>query len=263
MNTSMRILLFTILFAIIGNTDLIAAKPFVITKQNKKQVYDQISCNSRGVLTLKKGQITMKMNPRDYKYARVPMPKSIKKAAIALKDKKYSEAAAMFGKLYPQYKYVGWDVFCALAGAQAFEANGKKTEAIKRLTLLKKIPTDPANVAYYMRAQKLLAALYVDTSDYSKALAVLNILAQSKNDNIAAFSNNLEGDILLKQGKTKDAKLMYMKTALLFDKTNRQERPEALLKIIEMLKKEKNNKALEFEKMLKTDYPGSKYIKSL
>jgi len=243
-----------------------AQKGYVIDKKNKKIVSSSITSDAKGVLTIATGsggRIKTKMNPGQYKYARIDMTKDLKKAAGDLRSKKYAAAATALRKLYSKYRFVGWDVFCAFASAQAFNAEGKDGEAIDMLEKLGDLPVDPSKMKYYMRGMKLLAELYAKTGNTSKTMSTLDILSQSNDNSIAAFSNNLKGDLLLKQGKKKDAKLMYMRTALLFGKNNKVERPEALFKTIQMLRSEKNNKALEFEKMLKNDYPSSKYIQDL
>ena len=264
MNIKSKTILALTLFATF-TTALFAAskKPFIVKKGGRKEYYDTITADSRGVLMLKKGKITKKIKPGAYNYAHILMPSDIKKSVGLLKSKKYSEAAAQFQKLYAKYKFLGWGAFCAYAGAQALDAAGKKPAAISSLTLVSKMPVDPSEQRYYFRGQKLLATLYVDTSNFDKALRILQKLSKSNDNSTVAFSNNMIGDLFAKQGKNKDAKLMYMRTALLFDQKNKKERPEALVKIIKMLKKEKNNKALEFEKILKVDYPGSHYIQEI
>ena len=97
-----------------------------------------------------------------------------------------------------------------------------------------------------------------------KALEVLRKLAASPDDSAAAFANVTRGDILLKQGKSsKDALIMYLRTALVFTKSNKKERPLALFKVVKLLRKENNNKSTIFEKMLREDYPNSPYLKDL
>ena len=240
-----------------------ASKAFIVKKNGKKEYYDQITSNDRGVLMLKKGKITQKINPGSYEYAYVPMPIEIKKATSAYKSKKYTEAAAMLEKCYSKYKFVGWDTYCSYVGAKSLQTAGKKSAAISMLTKITKVPVNPNSRKYYRPARKLLATLYFETSKFDQAKRILEDMANSNDDATVMFANNLLGDILAKQGNSKDAKLEYMKTALLFDHKNKKERPEAFVKIIKMLRAEKNNKALEFEKKLRADYPGSKYLQDL
>ena len=120
------------------------------------------------------------------------------------------------------------------------------------------MPVDREKIARYLEAKKLLAELYIEKSNYPAAQTVLKELGNARSSSIAAFSNVKQGDILLKQGKKKDALLMYLRTVLLFNKSNTKERPEAFRKTISILKGDKNNKYLVFEKMAKADYPNFK-----
>ena len=260
---SVKTILAVTLFTALTCSTFAAPKPFIVKKDGKKESYDIISGDARGVLMLKKGSVTKKINPGAYLYAYTPMPTEIKKATAAFKAKKYSDASAMFAKCYPKYKFVGWDVYCTYVGAKSLNALGKKSAAISMLTKITKVPVNPSSRKYYMPSLKLLATLYVETSNVPKAEKVLKILLTSNDNSTVAFAYNQYGDLLMKQGKVKDAKLMYFSTALLFDAKNKKERPEALVKIIKLLRSEKNNKALEFEKKLRADYPGSHYLKDL
>ena len=230
-------------------------KPFIVTKSNKKVVADKIAADSRGVLTYTASGFSRKMKPGEYKYARISKPKAVSKAYKKLKAKKYADAAKAFEKAYKNYRYLGWNTYCAYYGAAALNKAGKKTAAIARINLLDKPPADRLSVADYLKAKKLLAELYIETNKLDDAEKTLKELGTAKSDSIAAFANVKQGDILLKKGKRKDALLMYLRTVLLFNKSNKRERPEALKKTVEILKGDRDNKYLVFEKMLKTDYP--------
>ena len=260
---SFKPVLVIILSAVFTCSVFASPKSFIVKRNGKKEYYDKITSDSRGVLELKKGKITRKVNPGKYVYAHIPMPPAVRKATSAYKTKKYSDAADIFGKCYPQYKFLGWGVYCSYVGAKSLQALGKKDAAISMLTKITRPPVNPNSRKYYLPSRKLLAKLYVETSKLDKAKRILKSMANSNDDATVMFANNLLGDILVKQGQTKDAKLEYMKTALLFDRKNKKERPEAFVKIIKMLRAEKNNKALEFEKKLRADYPGSKYLQDL
>ena len=233
-----------------------AEKPFIVTKSNKKVIADKVAADSRGVLTYTASGFSRKMKPGEYKYARVSKPKAVSNAFKKLKSKKYADAAKAFGKAYKSYRYLGWNVYCIYYGAAALNKNGNKSAAIARINLIKKPPVDRVKIANYLKAKKLLAELYIDSNKFDEAEEVLKELGTAQSASIAAFANVKQGDILLKKDKRKDALLMYLRTVLLFNKSNKKERPEALKKTIEILKKDKNNKYLVFEKMLKTDYPG-------
>ena len=244
------------------STIVFAERPFVMMKTGKRPTYDKIT-EDGGNLRVKKGTVSKKIRKGDFLYARVPLPSIVKKAAQALHSKKYDESINLFKKAYQEYKLLGWDTFCVYGLAQAYDESGKKDKAVSTLNLLKGKPKDPENFKYYIKAKRRLASIYVDEKKFDKAKVVLKELGSCNNDAVAAFSNNLLGDILLKQGKRKDATLMYLRTALLFSKKNKKERPEALLKVVKILKEDRSNKYKDFEKILKAEYPSSKYTKSL
>ena len=245
--------IFTIAF--FAGFGLMAAKPFIISKQNKKIIADKITADLRGNLTYTARGVSQKMKPSAYIYARIPAPKAIKQAYATIKSKKYADAVRAFDKAYKHYRYLGWDVYCIYYSAIALNKLGKKAEAIAKINQLTKQPEDRQKLPRYMEARKLLAELYIAESEFDKAQEILKELGSASNASIAAFANNKQGDILYKKGKKKDALLMYLRTVLLFDKSNTKERPKALKKTIEILKEQQNNKYLVFEKMLETDYP--------
>lgn len=239
-----------------------AEKPFVVGKSGAKKFFDAIRADG-GNLVVKDGKISRKIHKGDYKYARVPLPSIVKKAAKALNKKKYDAALALYKKAYAEYKLLGWGPYCVYGMGKAYADAGKKNDAISALRLLKSKPLDPATWQWYIKVKKNLAQLYVDNGKFDDAKLVLKELGSCNDDAVAAFSNNLMGDILMKQGKRKDAVLMYLRTALLFSKKNTKERPQALAKVIRILKEDRNNKYKDFEKILRTDYPSSKFTKNL
>jgi len=254
MKTTLRIIFVMVFFAGIG---VCAEKPFIQTKTKKIRA-DKISADSKGVLTYTASGFSQKMKPSAYRYARVPKPRSVSKAYSKLKSKKYAEAIKAFKKAYKQYRYLGWNVYCIYYTAKAYDKLGKKTEAIAEINKITAPPQDKTKLSRYMEAKKLLAELYIAESKFDKAYLVLKELGKAPSPAIAAFANNKQGDILAKQGKQKDAVLMYLRTVLLFDKTNKKERPEALIKTIKLLKTRKDNKYIDFEKILKAEYPRTK-----
>ncbi len=264
----MNILIKTVLTSVLFSMFCIilhAQKGYVIKNDGTKITAVNITVDNRGTLTIStgpRGSIKRKLRLGSYKKAYVVKPGEVTKAGQASKAKQYVKAATLYKKAYAKYKFLGWDAYCVFYGGKAFRDGGKKSEAISMLELLRKIPADSSKIKYYMGAKKLLASLYADTKNYSKALAALKILETSNNDSFATFANNLKGSIFLKQGKTQDAKIEYFKTALLHP-GNKKERPEALFELIKIFRSEKNNKALSFEKSLRQDYPTSKYLKDL
>ena len=231
-------------------------KPFIQTKK-KKIIVDSIVSDANGTLTYKRASLTQKIKPKKYIYARIPMPKEIVRASRKLKAKKYANAVSEFNKAYKKYQFLGWDVFCLYYEAYALKKLGKIKKAITKLKILNVAPIDKKKNANYCRAKKLLATIYLDASKIDEAEKVLTSIRDTDDPAIFLFVNNSRGDIFTKKGKNKDAVLMYLRTIMLSTKdNNKKERPEALVKIIKILKTEKNNRFRDFEKILKSDYPG-------
>ena len=242
-----------------------AEKPFVVLKTGKKVIASKITADSSGNLTVSTGSVSRQIKKNAYKYARVPITQApeVVRMIKAFRSKQYSDVTMTFKSAYKKYRDLGWGSACIYLAAESLNRLNKKSAALAKLDMLK-TPTNPLEMKDYYKALRLQATLCVDTDKLDKAMDVLSKLAASPDPSAAAFANNTRGDILLKQGKpTKDALLMYLRTALLFNKNNKKERPEALFKIVKMLREEKNNKAQEFEKTLRQDYPDSKYLKDL
>ncbi|MBN1865145.1 MAG: tetratricopeptide repeat protein [Victivallales bacterium] len=232
-------------------------KPFIQTAQ-QRIVADKITANQRGELTYTSAGFSQRIAPDGYVYARVSKPDQIATGLSQIRSKNYANAVDTFNKIYNEYRFLGWDVEAVFFSAYALEKLGKNKEAIDKLNLISAPPKDPEKFPRYQEVRKLLAEIYIAEGKLNEAQQVLKELSSAKNDSIAAFSNNKQGDILLLQKKRRDALLMYLRTALLFDKSNTRERPEALGKIVKILKEDKNNRYLDFEKMFTADYPGAK-----
>ncbi len=235
----------------------------IITNENKRIDADTIEADDKGNLTYRTGNITMKMKAGEYKMARVSKPKVIDQAASEARSGDWGRAAELYRQAYTNYRFLGWDAYCLFYEGYCLLKAGKKPDAARRLALLDEIDLqDPNKEKFYYDGKKMLAETYIELSRFDEALKTLESLASSDSEDIAPFSFNQRGRIMEKKGKTKDAVLMYMQTALLFPKENPY-RPEALFKIASLLKSMKDARAVKFEEMLKSDYPDSKYLSQL
>lgn len=223
-----------------------------------------VKTDPNGDIWIKQGQVQRKLKAVDYSYARLKdKPKDISDAEKLLASKDFAKAAASFATLFEKYRFVGYDVLCIYGEANALASQGKKAEAIARLKALDGYELlDDEKAPEFYDAKKLLATLFIDEAKYDDAMKVLSELGQSNNDDIAAFGFNSRGNIFYKQGKKKDAVLMYLRTALLFP-TENEERPSALLQVANILKEMQDNRGAIFAEMLKTEYPGNQLITQL
>ena len=240
-----------------------SSKSMVVKKNGKREIFDKVSAKDNGDLIVTKGKIKTKINKSAYLYVVTPKTTSLKKASELLKKGDNAKAAAAFAKLYKKYKYLGWGAYCLYYAGYAYEKAGDKSQAASQLKKLDRKPFNPKAQIYYYGAKKILGKIYLDNKEYTNLEGIVKDLYDSKRGDFAAYANNLMGDVYMQQGKVKDAKLMYMRTALLYDSSNRKDRPEALVKIIKILKSERNIKSQEFVKILEKDYPGTAYLKQI
>ena len=225
---------------------------------------EYVGADANGDITYKEEKFTLKIKANDYKYARIAkIPDELTAADKKFADQKFQEALTDYKNLYSLYRHVGFDVYCISRESACLDKLGKKEEALARLKTLDTYQNlDPQKKGELSEIKKLQATLLIDLNKFDDANKVLTELGNSDDDNLAAFSFNALGDILVKQGKKKEAMLKYMIPALIFN-TQNKERPRALCQVANILKELSDNRAAKFSDMLKKDYPDSPFIKEL
>ena len=243
-----------LIFALIlcGTVAVFAGDKGIIKTKSKLIKAESITANSSGVLTFKSGGATQQIKPGKYIYARIVKPKFISNADKKLSSNQYGPAIEAYNKAYDKYKYLGWDVYCLYKKAYAQARMKKNKEAIATLKKIKR-PLDPEMKKIYNKSKELLTDLNIKTGNLTEASREMKSVGRSSNPRVIAKSNNKQGDILLKNGKRKEALLMYLRTVLLIDKKVK-ERKIALNKVIKILKDDGNIQYKKFEKILKKDY---------
>jgi tetratricopeptide (TPR) repeat protein len=248
----------------LGAITLSAVEILIEKREGAPIKAEYVGSDANGDITYKEDKVMIKIKVNDYKYARIAkIPEEITAADKKFTDQKYQEALTDYRKLYDLYRYVGFDVYCIYRESACMDKLKRKEDALVRL---KKLDTyqnlDPQKKRDLLEAKKLLAILLIDLNKLDDANKVLSELANSDDDNLAAFSFNAMGDILVKQGKKKEAVLKYMIPALIFN-TQNKERPRALCQVANVLKELNDNRSAKFSDMLKKDYPGNPFIKEL
>jgi tetratricopeptide (TPR) repeat protein len=243
---------------------LYAAEITIEKKEGAPIKAEYVSADANGDITYKQEKFTGKIKANDYKFARIAkIPDEITAADKKFADRKYQEALADYRNLYNLYRHVGFDVYCIYRESACLDKLGKKEEALARLKILDTCKNqDPQKKSDLSESEKLQANLLIKLDKFDEANKVLSELGNSDDDNLAAFSFNARGDILLKQGKKKEAVLKYMIPALIFNAQNK-ERPRALCQVANILKELGDNRATKFSDMLKKDYPDSPFIREL
>ena len=243
-----------LIFALIlcGATAIFAGDKGIIKTKSKLIKAESITANSSGVLTFKSGGATQQIKPGKYIYARISKPKFISSADKKLSAKQFGAAIEAYDKAYNKYKYLGWGSYCLYKKALAQAKMKKNKEAIATLKRIQK-PIDPEEKKLYNKSKQLLTDLNIKIGNLKEARSEMNSIGKSSNPRTIAKSNNKQGDILLKDGKRKEALLMYLRTVLLIDKKIK-ERKTALKKVIKILKDDGNIQYKKFQKMLDSDY---------
>lgn len=253
------------LFLALAAVPAMAQKAVILRNDGKQLTADGITADAQGNLTYREGAVQQRMRSTDYRWARIPKPQEIAAVEQLIRGNKFAEAAAQARTLYDQFKFLGYDVNLVYLESMCLNRTGKEAEAITRLELLnplKPADLDPQKIQQYWECRKLLAELYVKARKFDQANPVLSQLGSAQDDDLAAFALNAQGDILLSQNKKRDAALMFLRTALLFPKENK-ERPKALVRVANTLKEMNDNRATTFAEMLQKDYPGSSFIQDL
>ncbi|MFA6293840.1 MAG: hypothetical protein WC637_18775 [Victivallales bacterium] len=225
---------------------------------------EYVGSDANGDITYKEEKFTLKIKANDYKSARIAkIPDELLAADKKLADQKFQDALTDYKNLYNRYRYVGFDVYCIYRECVCLDKLGKKEDALARLKTLDAYQNlDPQKKPDLSEVKKLQASILIDLNKLDDANKVLTELGNSDDDNLAAFSFNARGDILLKQGKKKEAVLKYMVPALVFNVQNK-ERARALCQVANILKELNDNRSTKFADMLKKDYPDSPFVKEL
>jgi len=238
-----------------------------IKKKDGKNIENilEMTADTEGNLTYKVDKIQTQMKKKDYDFAWIPMPKEIKDTNKKFKDKDYAGALEEYKKNYTSFKFLGWDAYCLYRESECLAEMGKKDDAMKKLAELRslKIEDQEKQGKYVMEGCKLLADIYLEKGDMKSADELLaKVSMESEDDNIAAQALIHRGDLLAKMNNKREAALMYLRVAIMFQKSNKY-RAEAICKAANSLKEQNDNRESKWAGLLKKDYPDSPLIKEL
>ncbi len=229
----------------------------VVKKDNSQAKGILLDVDGAGTLTIQDGQFKTKLKSSEYAYARIAQePADYSNAEKLLKSGKFAEAEKLYSQVAAsKYKFLGYELPALYGKATCLEKLGKDDDAIKILTsVTKSEPVDKQLDLHFYNSKRLLSDIYIKQNKFDLAYPVLTELGNTNSDNLAAYSFNARAEILTKQGKKKDAVLMYMRTALLFD-PKISERGDSLVNIVKLLKEMNDTRAIKFEEMLKKEHP--------
>ena len=249
-----------------------SAKPVIMTTDGEEIRAASVELTQSGDFryaeSLKDGSPKLSIRRNRVRWAWIPKPEEITAADKLLTNKKYEEAATTFAGLVKSFGPLGWEPYCKLRQAEALDASGKQSEAIKVLETLKDYPNaSPRNEADLSAAYELLIKFYANIKAWDKGLELSKKLMYA-GDAAAVSALFARGDILSarasetnSQDDRRDAFNAYAQISLLFPKSGRA--AEATFRAYQTLKVLNDARAQIFADKLKKDYPKSDFVKQL
>ena len=249
-----------------------SAKPVIMTTDGEEIRAALVELTQSGDFryaeTLKDGSPKLSIRKNRVRWAWIPKPEEIAKADNLLKNKKYDEAADAFAATAKSFGPLGWEPYSKLRQAEALDAAGKQSEAIKVLETLKDYANaSPRNEADLSAAYELLIRFYANIKAWDKGLELSKKLMYA-GDAAAVSALFARGDILSarasetnSQDDRRDAFNAYAQISLLFPKSARA--AEATFRAYQTLTVLNDARAQIFADKLKKDYPKSDYAKQL
>ena len=250
-----------------------SAKPVIMTTDGEEIRAASVELTQSGDFryaeSLKDGSPKLSIRKNRVKWAWIPKPDEVTAADKLLTAKKYDEAAAAFAATAKSFGPLGWEPYSKLRQAEALDAAGKQSEAIKVLETLKDYPNASPrhNEADLSAAYELLIRFYANIKAWDKGLELSRKLMYA-GDAAAVSALFARGDILSarasetnSQDDRRDAFNAYAQISLIFPKSSRA--AEATFRAYQTLTVLNDARAKIFADKLKKDYPKSNYAKQL
>ena len=208
-----------------------AAKPVIMTTDGEEIRAALVELTQSGDFryaeSLKDGSPKLSIRQNRVRWAWIPKPEEITAADKLLTNKKYDEAVTAFAAAAKSFGPLGWEPYCKLRQAEALDASGKQSEAIKLLETLKDYNANPRNEADLSAAYELLIGFYANIKAWDKGLELSKKLMYA-GDAAAVSALFARGDILSarasetnSQDDRRDAFNAYAQISLLFPKSSR------------------------------------------
>ena len=250
-----------------------SAKPVIMTTDGEEIRAASVELTQSGDFryaeSLKDGSPKLSIRKNRVRWAWIPKPDEITAADKLLTAKKYDEAANAFAATAKSFGPLGWEPYSKLRQAEALDASGKQSEAIKVLETLKDYPNASPrhNEADLSAAYELLIKFYGNIKAWDKGLELSQKLMYA-GDAAAVSALFARGDILSarasetnSQDDRRDAFNAYAQISLLFPKSSRA--AEATFRAYQTLTVLNDARAKIFADKLKKEYPKSDYAKQL
>ncbi|MCX6996747.1 MAG: hypothetical protein NTV49_06600 [Kiritimatiellaeota bacterium] len=229
---------------------------YVITTIGQRITGTGISAKANGEITLTIGQGAQIFLPGQYTLAVADQPPEYEQAQQLIAGKKYDQAIALLNNLVIKYQWLDWDIKASLLLAEAALQQGNPAAAVqqceKSMTAYPRLKED---AAFQTQFRKTLIGARL----FTRVEPLLAAAIGAGNRANAARAQLQRGDLRLAQGRTEEAAMDYLRTALLFT-AEKELQPEALSKAAGALDKlnDKASAKMLYQK-LKALYPSSPY----
>ena len=208
------------------------------------------------------GKVKNRIARGRFRYAEVPKPASVTAADQKFREQQWNTAAALYRKAGTDYKLLGWNAYCVRMEAEARVRSGEKDKAVQLLqNLHDEREINPDQSLERAKADNLLADLRIDRKEFAEAEKLLNRQLHLEDPALVFSAYFKKAVILQRQGKRKQAAILFYQTALLFPSSSR--RAEALFNTWSILTELKAPDAAKIAAMLKREYPNSPYAKQV
>jgi len=231
---------------------------YYVVLKNKQKIYGSaLEANEKGdiTLTLSGGRGQRKFRKTEIRRAYVPKPKLIKEADRLLKSREFDAALSRIDDAYSKFRHLGWGGRIGYVRGKCYLARNQPKEAEKSLRDGLRYRNDKLTE---IRLSKEMVTLLLKDNRVPDAKKIVDQLrvkdAKSKS---AILIYNMRGEVLAANGQKKEAILSYMKIILLFPKAEWSGTPrkEAYRQVVSLLRELNDNRAVEFEKEMRSEYP--------
>ncbi len=208
-----------------------AANPVVVLPDGRRTEGTEVRATREGVIYLTTGAGRIEY-PKGTKVI-VDQPQDLKRAIELIRNKQYSEAAALLEKTMNDYRFLGWDMKAMKFLAQAYAGQGAVTKSIEIYERLMAEDKESANDGE-VRSGYLSALAAAGNREKVTPLLAEAIATGSRPE--AAQAQMIRARFRLEVGDIEGALYDFMRTARFF-KEFKSVAPEAAFRTAEILEK--------------------------
>ena len=180
------------------------------------------------------GRVRLPFKAGGYKTACIPKPDDMAALEKAFEEGRYPDVIKGAGKLFDNYKFLGWGGGAAYLEGMSLLKTGKPQDALRAFEKGKQFPGEAADDLTRGVVNALL-----EMKDTAKAQPILAAMMTSSRKADAAFAFLSRGRMLDDAGKNKEAVLEYLKVLLFFEDSSslKDLREDARARAVAVLKK--------------------------